>query len=75
MLVKLPDDDIGMRLSNCITVQSCGRQNTMEKWEAAARKFIGQCEFYNDIEAVFLTGSYAAGSADKSVLNHEKPCG
>ena len=37
----------------------------MEKWEAAARKFIEQCEFKNDIEAVFLTGSYAAGNADK----------
>ena len=37
----------------------------MEKWEAATRKFIEQCEFYNDIEAVFLTGSYAAGNADK----------
>ena len=37
----------------------------MEKWEAAARKFIEQCEFYNEIEAVFLTGSYAVGNADK----------
>ena len=37
----------------------------MEKWEAAARKFIKQCGFYNEIEAAFLTGSYAAGNADK----------
>ena len=37
----------------------------MEKWEAAARKFVEECEFYTDIEAVFLTGSYAAGNADK----------
>ena len=37
----------------------------MEKWEIAARKFVEQCEVYNDMEAVFLTGSYAAGNADK----------
>ena len=37
----------------------------MEKWEAAAREFIEQCEFHADIEAVFLTGSYAAGNADE----------
>ena len=37
----------------------------MEKWEVAARKFVEQCEFYSDIGAVFLTGSYAAGNADK----------
>lgn len=37
----------------------------MEKCEIAARKFVEQCEFYNDIEAVFLTGSYAADNADK----------
>jgi hypothetical protein len=37
----------------------------MEKWEAAARKFVGECEFNTDIDAVFLTGSYAAGNADK----------
>lgn len=37
----------------------------MEKWEITARKFVKQCEFYSDIEAVFLTGSYAAGNADK----------
>ena len=37
----------------------------MEKWEAVARKFIEQCDFYHDIEAVFLTGSYATGNADK----------
>ena len=37
----------------------------MEKWEAAARKFIEQCDFYDEIEAVFLTGSYVAGNADE----------
>ena len=37
----------------------------MEKWEAIARKFVEQCDFYDDIEAVFLTGSHAAGNADK----------
>lgn len=37
----------------------------MEKWEIAARKFVEQCGLYKDIEAVFLTGSYAAGNADK----------
>ena len=40
-----------------------GVDNTM--WEIAARKFIEQCEFYTDIEAVFLTGSYATDNADK----------
>ena len=37
----------------------------MEKWEAVARKFVEQCDFNHDIEAVFLTGSYVAGNADK----------
>ena len=37
----------------------------MEKWEAAARSFINSCDFKNDIDAVFLSGSYAAGNADK----------
>ena len=36
-----------------------------EKWQAAAKKFVDECDFYNDIEAVFLTGSYAANNADK----------
>lgn len=42
-----------------------GGADFMEKWEAAARKFIEQCEFHTDVEAVFLTGSYAVGNADK----------
>ncbi|MCL2775217.1 MAG: nucleotidyltransferase domain-containing protein [Oscillospiraceae bacterium] len=36
----------------------------MENWEIAATDFISQCSFYRDIEAAFLTGSYAAGNAD-----------
>ena len=39
-------------------------KNSMEKWEAVAKRFIEQCDFINDIEAVFLTGSYAAGNSD-----------
>jgi predicted nucleotidyltransferase len=36
----------------------------MENWEQAARHFIEQCDFSREIDAVFLTGSYAAGNAD-----------
>jgi len=37
----------------------------MKDWEIAARKFIDECEFKDDIDAVFLTGSYATGNADE----------
>jgi predicted nucleotidyltransferase len=37
----------------------------MEKWEATAREFIEQCDFYDEIEIVFLAGSHAVGNADK----------
>jgi len=37
----------------------------MEKWEVEAREFIDTCHFKDDIEAVFLTGSYAFGNADE----------
>jgi len=37
----------------------------MEKWEVVARNFIDSCRFGNDIESVFLTGSYASGNADE----------
>jgi len=33
-------------------------------WEVAAKKFVDSCDFKDDIEAVFLTGSYAFGNAD-----------
>ncbi|MCL2574456.1 MAG: nucleotidyltransferase domain-containing protein [Defluviitaleaceae bacterium] len=37
----------------------------MKKWEQAARKFIEICNFRDDIETVFLTGSHAFGNADE----------
>jgi len=37
----------------------------MKKWEQAARSFIDSCSFKDEIEAVFLTGSYAFGNADE----------
>ena len=37
----------------------------MEKWEQVARNFIDSCDFKDDIEAVFLTGSHAVGNADE----------
>ena len=37
----------------------------MEKWKQAARTFIDQCSFKDDIETVFLTGSHAFGNADE----------
>ena len=37
----------------------------MKKWEVAAKEFIKQCNFYDDIETVYLTGSHAAGNADE----------
>jgi len=37
----------------------------MENWEKAARKFIDECSFKNDVEVVFLTGSYAKGLSDE----------
>ncbi len=37
----------------------------MEKWKQAARKFLDGCNFFEDIEVVFLTGSYVVGNADE----------
>ncbi|MCL2404802.1 MAG: nucleotidyltransferase domain-containing protein [Defluviitaleaceae bacterium] len=37
----------------------------MKKWEQAARSFIDSCSFKDEIDAVFLTGSYASGNADE----------
>jgi predicted nucleotidyltransferase len=37
----------------------------MENIKTIARKFIEQCDFASDIDAVFLTGSHAVGNADE----------